>query len=350
MTPSPVSFAILSLLSLLPTPTLSANNVIFVNHCPYPLHFWPVKGEQVHDWELTTVPSNGGSHILPMSVWEGGGISLKIRDVPHYEVAPAGIIQAEYNFEPTKNSIWYDLSTIDCVVSSGPTDPMYCPFIEGGVKMYVEGQDKCPIAACSNTQCTNTYRTHGFWLGEPSFVCDAGQDVILETCTEGHGLQTNVDGKGWTPSAPSLPPPFPPPPPPPSTPEPKPKPTPTPTPSVVSSPKPMPTGMPDEPYNLQIFPLPINSSMPHSTLCLDEDCLCYAVLEPYLWPVRYANNTPDCRHLPIKTAVGDLASVQSANGTIESRDKWMVLVWLLGDWVQEFMSRHPSNGTNETTV
>jgi hypothetical protein len=56
----------------------------------------------------------------------GGGLSLKIRDLDHYAVAPAGIIQVEYHLEPSKGFMWYDLSAVDCDLTAGPENAMYC--------------------------------------------------------------------------------------------------------------------------------------------------------------------------------------------------------------------------------
>jgi hypothetical protein len=74
------------------------------------------------------VPGNGGSVVHNMLNTEvlGGGLSLKIRDLPYYAVAPAGIIQVEYHLEPSTGAMWYDLSAVDCNHSVGPEDPMYC--------------------------------------------------------------------------------------------------------------------------------------------------------------------------------------------------------------------------------
>jgi hypothetical protein len=64
----------------------------------------------------------------------GGGISLKIRDLPYYAAAH-GIIQAEY-FERLDGRLYYDLSFVDCSKLDDPTDHRYCPFASGGVWMY----------------------------------------------------------------------------------------------------------------------------------------------------------------------------------------------------------------------
>jgi hypothetical protein len=51
-------------------------------------------------------------------------------------------------------------------------------------------EERCPRAWCSSAGCENTYLAEGGWLGEPSWVCEAGADVIFETCTAGVGPQT----------------------------------------------------------------------------------------------------------------------------------------------------------------
>jgi hypothetical protein len=53
-------------------------------------------------------------------------LSLKIRDLPYYAVAPAGIIQVEYHLEQSAGAMWYDLSAVDCNLMVGPEDAMYC--------------------------------------------------------------------------------------------------------------------------------------------------------------------------------------------------------------------------------
>lgn len=149
------------------------------------------------------VPPKGGSIIRGMHVNQGkGGVAIKIRDQPKYETAPAGIIQVEYNLTPSNQSLWYDLSAVDCHLAAGPEDPMYCrkfscirdlkgkcadkltALIDGGMKLYVpiKPYGQCPPAWCSGGKCVNTYDRPGSWEGEPSFKCWAGADLILETC------------------------------------------------------------------------------------------------------------------------------------------------------------------------
>jgi hypothetical protein len=102
-----ISAVVSSLISFISL-TSAANTVKFINHCPYDIYFWtagPSKDLQSQDAAHVTVPGNGGSVIHGMLNTEllGGGISLKMRDMPYYTVAPAGIIQVEYHLEPTNS-------------------------------------------------------------------------------------------------------------------------------------------------------------------------------------------------------------------------------------------------------
>ncbi|KAF1351588.1 hypothetical protein EJ07DRAFT_183742 [Lizonia empirigonia] len=87
------------------------------NYCPYDLYFWTVgpagSGFNSTNQEALTIPANSLTVHGTNTEAIHGGISLKIRDLPRYQVAPAGIIQVEYNLVPSKNDIWYDLSAID---------------------------------------------------------------------------------------------------------------------------------------------------------------------------------------------------------------------------------------------
>ena len=109
----------------------AANSVKLINRCPYDIYFWaagPSTKFQHTDADYSMVPKDGGSVIHVMSNTEelGGGVSLKMRDMPYYTVAPAGIIQVEYHLEPNKSAMWYDLSAVDCDKFVGPEHPMYC--------------------------------------------------------------------------------------------------------------------------------------------------------------------------------------------------------------------------------
>ncbi|KAI4945530.1 hypothetical protein J4E91_007872 [Alternaria rosae] len=186
------------LLSLTPLGT-SATYVKFINHCPYNMYFWavgpPASNIDGSNSFRSMVPSHGGSVIHPMVDTErlGGGISLKMRDMPYYAVAPAGIIQVEYHLEESKGKMWYDLSAVDCDLRVGPENPRYCPLIRGGVKLYipnVPNKKTCPNAYCNKDKCWNTYVSPGGFQDEPSFMCWAGADIFVETCTDSPGVQT----------------------------------------------------------------------------------------------------------------------------------------------------------------
>ncbi|KAG9192937.1 hypothetical protein G6011_11671 [Alternaria panax] len=188
-------FSLMSLLSLVPVAS-GHNMVKFINHCPYPIFFWQVgpsaSGIDGSDRFRQMVPGNSGSVVHPMLNTEalGGGLSLKIRDLDHYAVAPAGIIQVEYHLEPSTGAMWYDLSAVDCNLGVGSGDARFCPLIQGGIKLYVPGDGECPTGSCNSTGCDKAYIREGGYLGEPSWVCKAGSDLFLETCTEKAAPQT----------------------------------------------------------------------------------------------------------------------------------------------------------------
>jgi hypothetical protein len=127
-----------SLLSLLTTglslaPLASSTKIVkFINHCPYNIWFWEVGPAASHidgsNAYRSMVPANGGSIVHNMVDTErlGSGLSLKIRDLPYYAVAPAGIIQVEYHLEGSKGAMWYDLSAVDCDLNVGPENARYC--------------------------------------------------------------------------------------------------------------------------------------------------------------------------------------------------------------------------------
>ncbi|KAH9871869.1 hypothetical protein J1614_006127 [Plenodomus biglobosus] len=180
------------------TSTLAAGSIIFVNHCTYPIYFFEVGlGSAGEDHQFVTVPGQGFvSHQLKSTEGIESGISIKIRDVSEYRVAPAGILQAEYNLHPdTTGTLWYDLSIIDCKRGAEPTSPEFCPLILGGVKMYVPGHEDngCRTALCSATGCKNTYLEPGPKPGDPTLSCHAGVDIHFETCINNNGPVTIVD-------------------------------------------------------------------------------------------------------------------------------------------------------------
>ncbi|UPX14516.1 uncharacterized protein EKO05_0004995 [Ascochyta rabiei] len=181
----------------LPGLVSAANNIKMINRCPYDIYSWSVgpvgSGFNGHDHEALTIPANSVTvHGMINTEAIGSGIALKFRDLSKYEVAPAGIIQVEYNLEPSKNNLWYDLSAIDCDRAAGPESPSFCPLVGGGMKLYVAEADeaKCPPAWCGADGCHNTYTRRGSWKGEPTFRCNVGVDIIIEMCTERAGART----------------------------------------------------------------------------------------------------------------------------------------------------------------
>ncbi|KAJ4382414.1 hypothetical protein N0V86_002749 [Didymella sp. IMI 355093] len=173
-------------------------NIKHVNHCPYDIYSWtvgPAGSEWTgHDHEAITIPANTVTYQgMANCELTHGTISVKLRDLPRYEIAPAGIVQMEYNLVPSKNHLWYGLSAIDCNHNVGPEDPYFCPLVGGGMKVYVEhaGEGKCPPAWCdTDGQCHNIYEEQGQWQGETNFRCDAGKDIVIEFCTERTGPRT----------------------------------------------------------------------------------------------------------------------------------------------------------------
>lgn len=183
------------------SPIHAANSVIFTNHCPYDLFAWTVgpagSGYAGEDRDAVTLPAQTiTTHAMVKAA--GGGISLKLRDLPFYRVAPAGILQVEYNLLAGRNELWYDLSAIDCEAGAGPESSSFCPLVQSGVRVHVERADRgrfvdpaeCPSAGCGAQGCYNTYRQHGTWKGEPTFKCGAGSDIVVELCTERAGPRT----------------------------------------------------------------------------------------------------------------------------------------------------------------
>ena len=182
---------------LSPSLVSAYNNLKFVNHCPYDVYSWTVgpagSGLEGRDHEAVTIPANSVTvHGMYNGETMHGGIAIKLRDIPKYQVAPAGIIQVEYNLEPSQNNLWYDLSAIDCNHNVGNEDPSYCPLIAGGMKVSVQKvkYGRCPTAWCGADGCHNVYKEHGFWQGEPTFRCDADTDIFVELCTERAGPRT----------------------------------------------------------------------------------------------------------------------------------------------------------------
>ncbi|KAH7088454.1 hypothetical protein FB567DRAFT_579320 [Paraphoma chrysanthemicola] len=179
-------------------PSTAENTITFNNKCPYDVFYWTVPpGGQaapgIIDSEWTKVPALGThTYLMPNGVALGGGSAIKVRDLPRYQVKPAGIIQFEHNVQTEK--LWYDMSVIDCNAAVGPEDPSFCPLIGGGVKMFVhnqgEGED-CQTATCNpDGTCERVYFNHGHWLNEPSLSCRSGADITIEFCKDRVGPRT----------------------------------------------------------------------------------------------------------------------------------------------------------------
>ncbi|KAH9877408.1 hypothetical protein IAQ61_002774 [Plenodomus lingam] len=193
------SLLLLLLLAASLTATARAANIIkFINHCTYPIYFFEVgNGFAGEDHQAVTVPSGGFViHQLLNTDGAQGGMSIKVRDVPEYRVAPAGILQAEYNLHSSATgTLWYDLSLVDCDKGAEATSPRFCPLIQGGVKMFVPGHEHkgCRTASCDHTGCKNAYLESGPKPGDPTLSCDAGADIHFETCVNSVGPMTILD-------------------------------------------------------------------------------------------------------------------------------------------------------------
>ncbi|KAF2473348.1 uncharacterized protein BDR25DRAFT_312433 [Lindgomyces ingoldianus] len=189
-----------SLLLVSPT-TLATNNVIFNNYCHYPLYFWAVSTEVVHDEASNYVPAHD-TLVHRMVNIGNPGICLKIRDVPMYEHGRQSILQLEYNIDWNDSKWHWDFSAIDCALGVPATEEGYCPFIGGGVHVYTTGDDAtCKYAHClgnHEADCVNTYTRHGSWHGEPSWSCPMGNDLIIDTCTSWTPARTYINGKPFT--------------------------------------------------------------------------------------------------------------------------------------------------------
>jgi len=144
------------------------------------------------------VPGNGGSVIYNMAGGLGAGVSMKIRDLPHYQVTPAGILQLEYNIDNWARKDWFDVSWIDCNPNVGPENPSYCPFLAGGVLVRVvnERGHECLRVECHMGRCNNDlgYFKPGPFANEPSLDCPAGSDIFVTLGHKGNCPQT-VDYK-----------------------------------------------------------------------------------------------------------------------------------------------------------
>lgn len=190
----PSRFSIIKALALYGPAVSASQKLWFHNACPHDLYFWVARANQpaVQDHHYTHVASGDwGVHFMNTTQYDGGGPSIKIRDLPHFTAGPAGIVQAEYYYGPNANLIYYDLSIIDCDKTVGPEDPMYCPFVQGGIKMWTS-DSSCPIARClpSEGECKGTYEKHGSWDGEPTWACSSASDIYFHACVESAAPQS----------------------------------------------------------------------------------------------------------------------------------------------------------------
>ena len=175
------------------------NRVIWHNHCDYDLYFWIVgKGTFERDDFHTRVPARSQFVDDMKEFWSG--TAIKIRDLPYYTVAPAGILQLEYFLDYGQNKIFYDSSIINCDINAGPQSPSYCPFVHGGVSLFIP-QKREPLFGCRDAycrlggKCNETYLRPGGWVGEPSLSCGLGIDIVFETCVEMSAERTWENGK-----------------------------------------------------------------------------------------------------------------------------------------------------------
>ncbi|KAJ4305144.1 hypothetical protein N0V90_000675 [Kalmusia sp. IMI 367209] len=81
----------------------AANNLIFKNKCDHSLYYWVIHPDTVENDNLYIVVPAHDERLHVMESNGAGGIAIKFRDLPVYTVAPAGILQAEYNLEPATN-------------------------------------------------------------------------------------------------------------------------------------------------------------------------------------------------------------------------------------------------------
>lgn len=174
--------------------------MVWQNHCDYDLYFWVVgTGTIERDSDHTRVPAR--SQLIDSMKEFQSGTAIKIRDLPYYTVAPAGILQLEYFLDHGQNKIFYDSSIINCDIHAGPQSPSYCPFAHGGVNLTIPSKRE-PLYECRDAYCRlggkcnrETYLRPGGWVGEPSLSCGLGIDIIFETCVEMSTERTWENGK-----------------------------------------------------------------------------------------------------------------------------------------------------------
>jgi hypothetical protein len=178
----------------------AAHTLKFINHCAHDMYVWPIGNyfieNQIPETNAgyTHIPPFGGSVILDMG--PNDKTSFKMRDRPHYVPAPKGIVQAEIFWQTDIRAIWYDISAINCGHGLGTSNPSFCPFLPGGVKLWFLDADPeiCPVSYCTNVaDCSKNptvYQHEGPYPFEPSFRCDEDYDAIFEACVYGHSPQS----------------------------------------------------------------------------------------------------------------------------------------------------------------
>ncbi|KAF2704663.1 hypothetical protein K504DRAFT_460936 [Pleomassaria siparia CBS 279.74] len=161
-----------------------AGNAILNNHCSYGVHVLSTL-----DNSQTFVPP-GGNFVQGMA--GGAGKSLKIARDPA-DFWAHGITQLEYTVTDT---LWYDISYIDCVQGVNADDLSRCPGAEAGVMIEANGGQCAVGETAANAKQPNQayYVWNDDWATKS---CQAGQsagDVTMTICT-GSGLKKRVAGR-----------------------------------------------------------------------------------------------------------------------------------------------------------
>lgn len=152
------------------------NGVSMYNNCNTTVYSWTVT------YAGTVNTSNG---ILPGKwYWEpyqyptsGTGTSIKMSVNDWNAAGP--ITQLEYSFN--SDTIWYDLSNIDCgPTGSSSTEP--CPFLTGGMFL-TSSQNQCPTVTCESgiVECKTVYNVPD----DNSVVrtCAASNNLVFFMCS-----------------------------------------------------------------------------------------------------------------------------------------------------------------------
>lgn len=171
-------------ISFLSLVVYATDKLIITNGCSYDAWGWTVApGYPGEDWDRIRIPGNGTTTILDMTTTTAG-VSFKIRDLPRYRVAPAGVLQVEYNLHRKVKSLYYDFSVINCNLDAGPKDAMHCPLFHSGVDVYPKGnaEGHCLSSSCRGKDCERTYKDHGSWPNEPTLHCYGEPDIVVNLC------------------------------------------------------------------------------------------------------------------------------------------------------------------------